>query len=396
MKKALLILSIVFLVACGSATTQASNAGLPAKSKAVQTAEFVKLASNASCANLRNRLFLIDQKFVLWDKKGVCSDASYSITLFGNTPNTILCTKADSIAGPQTKCEQAQHDDMFDTIINSLDQSDLGLGSKYQVQNIDFNSNTTLKLGIHFDTINSAYYRGTAPQHIVIKNSSAWKKFIADGKIDLASKGVQEPNFATQMVLGTFFPTPIDCSKTQILKLTRDDQSLYAYYSEDKITSIMRCDNSTTLASTPMNLIVTMRDNLPVKFIDVSKQRLSFNQIDMNSQSGVKQKKTIVVKDQNAWKTLWKEHATQGEDLPQIDFTKNMVVGVFLGEKPSACYSIRDVQIWKVGTQINVTHTNILPGSLVKCAFSIVTPAILIEVPLSEDYVEFNDIDAYI
>lgn len=396
MKKALLILSIVFLAACGKTAPQAGSAELPAKSNAVQTAAFIKLASNASCANLRNRLFLIDQKLVLWDRKGVCSDASYSITLFGNTPNSILCTKADSIAGPQTKCEQAQHATMFDAIINSLDQLDLGLGSKHQVENIDFNSNTTLKIDIQFDAINSSFYRGTAPQHIIIKDSSAWKKFIDDGKIDLAAKGIQEPNFATKMVLGTFFPTPNDCSKTQILKLTRDDQSLYAYYSEDKITSIMRCDNSTTLASTPMNLIVTMQDNLPVKFIDVSKQRLSFNQIDMNSQSGVKQKKTVVVKDQNAWKILWKEHATQGEDLPQIDFTKNMVVGVFLGEKPSACYSIRDVQIWKVGTQMNVTHTNILPGPLVRCAFSIVTPAILIEVPLSKDYEEFNGIDAYI
>ena len=47
------------------------------------------------------------------------------------------------------------------------------------------------------------------------------------------------------------------------------------------------------------------------------------------------------------WKALWKDHSPT-EKMPVVDFAKSMVVGIFLGSKPSDGH---DVEIVGVRTQ---------------------------------------------
>jgi len=89
--------------------------------------QYKELASNAPCADLKNRLFLIDGCTVLWDRVGNCPDNGYSITLFGSSVDNILCSLSDSIAGPRKSCNDQDYEDMFETIINNLNDPDLGL-----------------------------------------------------------------------------------------------------------------------------------------------------------------------------------------------------------------------------------------------------------------------------
>ena len=50
--------------------------------------------------------------------------------------------------------------------------------------------------------------------------------------------------------------------------------------------------------------------------------------------AGVKQKTFVVVRSQSEWSTLWVKHtAGKAEARPAVDFTKEMVVAVFLGER---------------------------------------------------------------
>lgn len=100
------------------------------------TADFIARAQEASCADQRNRLFMIDKRMVFWDRAGSCADNAYGRTLFGATPQTVLCSVADSIAGPQTSCNDEQVRALFNTILANLDKSDLGLGSGHQVEAI--------------------------------------------------------------------------------------------------------------------------------------------------------------------------------------------------------------------------------------------------------------------
>jgi hypothetical protein len=106
----------------------APNGALPVAS------DFIATAQAAVCADQRNRLFVIDKRMVFWDRAGSCADNAYGRTLFGATPQTVLCSVADSIAGPQTTCNDEQLRALFNTILANLDKSDLGLGSGHQVE----------------------------------------------------------------------------------------------------------------------------------------------------------------------------------------------------------------------------------------------------------------------
>jgi hypothetical protein len=100
------------------------------------TAEFVATAQGAACAELRNRLLLIDQRMVYWDRAGNCADNSYARALYGATPQQMLCSVADSIAGPRTVCANESARALFNTIEANRDKADLGLGSTHQVETI--------------------------------------------------------------------------------------------------------------------------------------------------------------------------------------------------------------------------------------------------------------------
>jgi hypothetical protein len=106
------------------------------ESSAVDLAPFKEMANNGICADIRNRLFLIDGQLVFWDVAGNCADASYSETLYGSSPDQVLCSFHDSIAGPMKDCEEEQYQELFDTITENLDAPDLGLGEAHTVQTV--------------------------------------------------------------------------------------------------------------------------------------------------------------------------------------------------------------------------------------------------------------------
>ena len=102
--------------------------------KTMSTAAFITMAKESSCHQIRNRLYLIDNTVVFWDRLGRCPDNSREQTLFGATPETILATSHDSIAGPMVKVNDEKYRAMFDTIMANRDAADLGLGSGHKVQ----------------------------------------------------------------------------------------------------------------------------------------------------------------------------------------------------------------------------------------------------------------------
>jgi hypothetical protein len=105
---------------------------------AVDLGPFKKIARAGGCADIRNRLFLIDDQLVFWDRAGNCADAAYGETLYGSTPDQVLCDSHDSIAGPMKNCPDERYRDTFDTMTANLDKRDLGLGPGHTVQPVPF------------------------------------------------------------------------------------------------------------------------------------------------------------------------------------------------------------------------------------------------------------------
>lgn len=101
-------------------------------------APFVELARMGPCSQTRNRLFVIDDVLVFHDSAGKCADASYGEVLFGKTVDDVLCSYADSIAGPRTSCRNPKYKELFGTIITHLDEPDLGLGPSHKVEQLHF------------------------------------------------------------------------------------------------------------------------------------------------------------------------------------------------------------------------------------------------------------------
>lgn len=58
--------------------------------------------------------------------------------------------------------------------------------------------------------------------------------------------------------------------------------------------------------------------------------------------------------DASAWTSLWREHTTNDSPAPPapaVDFTKKLVLGVFLGQRPNLCYNVAVESVEVVGKQ---------------------------------------------
>ncbi len=70
--------------------------------------------------------------------------------------------------------------------------------------------------------------------------------------------------------------------------------------------------------------------------------------VDKGAQSGIHSARQAVARTDADWTQLWQDHAA-GRPKPAVNFSKEMVVGVFLGSRPTAGFS---VQI----TRVSVDH----------------------------------------
>lgn len=108
----------------------------PAAPRAVDVAAFKELASRSDCADARNRLYVVDGRLVFWDREGSCTDAAFSLMLFGPSPDRELCRIQDSIAGTVESYRDASYKTEFGTMVANHDRPDLGLGPHHTVERI--------------------------------------------------------------------------------------------------------------------------------------------------------------------------------------------------------------------------------------------------------------------
>lgn len=376
-----LLAGLVTLAACGG------NGGSSApEGSGVASAEFVQMASTASCANLRNRLFVVDEARVFWDRAGTCADAAYAQTLYGATPQTVLCSQADSIAGPQTYCPDAQDAALFHTIAQNMDKPDLGLGANHRVRPLDVPASATTALS--FVAMSPRFCHGTPPTTIVIRDAAAWADFLRSNPL-AGSPVFPEPDFSRQMVLGVSSRTANPCNLTRIVGIGSDSQQLTVEFLDEQRATLQACEPT---GATPMSLVALQAMPLPARFVDVTSAQLQFRTLERSSHSAVTTPLTAVVKEQSDWSALWTRHLgdiMNGTPQPTVDLASRMVAAVFLGEQPTACHGIADLKVWRSRGRIHVAHFDTLPGPTMLCIPVITTPAVMVEIERSEEAVDF-------
>ena len=87
--------------------------------------------------------------------------------------------------------------------------------------------------------------------------------------------------------------------------------------------------------------------------------------LDQGPRSGISSPHQVAVRDAEAWKALWGEHAG-GRPLPAVDFDREMVAGVFSGTKPTAGFSVEIVGYRETGADVVVyfRETGPRPGAI--------------------------------
>lgn len=80
------------------------------------------------------------------------------------------------------------------------------------------------------------------------------------------------------------------------------------------------------------------------------------------SQSAIVKPREVFIRTPEEWAALWQQHQPGGE-VPQVDFSKHVVVGVFLGERPSGGYAVDVLRVSRTGEAFNVEYAEQAPAA---------------------------------
>jgi hypothetical protein len=115
---------------------------------------------------------------------------------------------------------------------------------------------------------------------------------------------------------------------------------------------------------------------------------ISFTTLAKGDVSGQQTSKQVTVRSDAEWKALWKDHAPTGK-MPAVDFSKNMVVGIFLGSKPSAGHDVEIVGVRMQDQDLVVEYVQKQPGRGTMAAQMLTEPYHLVSVPTYAGTVRF-------
>src|SRR5262245_30571129 len=91
-------------------------------------------------------------------------------------------------------------------------------------------------------------------------------------------------------------------------------------------------------------------------------QPIPFKAIDSGLHAGsIENPREVVVRTPAEWKTLCGEYA-EGRTCPSVDFARSIVVGVFLGTRRSAGFSVEIARVERDGDAVTVSYRERQPG----------------------------------
>jgi hypothetical protein len=106
-----------------------------------------------------------------------------------------------------------------------------------------------------------------------------------------------------------------------------------------------------------------------------STDRVSFKTIAKGVRSGIREPVQIAIRSQSEWQKLWRQHtstSTASAPLPVVDFDKEIVAAVFLGERPTGGYTVEISAAEVAGSLLTVfvKETSPNPGAIVTQGFT--------------------------
>jgi hypothetical protein len=96
-------------------------------------------------------------------------------------------------------------------------------------------------------------------------------------------------------------------------------------------------------------------------FLTGEAAQMKLTTIDRGQISSIEESREVVARSAKEWTTLWKQVGTD-RALPKVDFARSMVVGVFLGTRPTGGYTVEITNVQVEGKDLVVTYQERKPG----------------------------------
>ena len=113
--------------------------------------------------------------------------------------------------------------------------------------------------------------------------------------------------------------------------------------------------------------------------------------VDRGTQSDVSVQREVTVRDADEWAALWRQHAPN-RPRPSVDFSREMVVGVFLGTRATAGFAIEIVGARDAGNASTVQYRETTPAPDAITAQVLTSPYHLVAIPKRSGTVRFEKV----
>lgn len=114
--------------------------------------------------------------------------------------------------------------------------------------------------------------------------------------------------------------------------------------------------------------------------------------INSDMMSGITRPQQSVARTAAEWQTLWSQHVL-GRPAPVVDFTKQMVVAVFLGSRSSSGYAVQITGVRKDGNTLVVQWAERKPEPGMMAAQVMTAPSHIATVPRHDGDLRFEKVE---
>lgn len=114
--------------------------------------------------------------------------------------------------------------------------------------------------------------------------------------------------------------------------------------------------------------------------------------VDKGEQSNIDEARQVVVRTEADWTKLWQQHSPDRK-RPTVDFSKDMVVGVFMGSRSSAGYNLSIVSTFVKDGAVLVRYQESTPRPGTMSAQILTFPYHLVAIPKAAGEVKFEKVE---
>ena len=105
--------------------------------------------------------------------------------------------------------------------------------------------------------------------------------------------------------------------------------------------------------------------------------------------SAVDDGRQVIARTPDEWTKVWRLHDSK-RPAPAVDFTREMVVGVFMGSRPTGGFGVEIVGTRQEGDAVIVQYRESMPGPGSMTAQVLTSPFHLVSVPRIDGDVKFE------